>query len=126
MINRYSKKSLERKTKIRAKLKKLSSRLRLSVFRSNKSLFCQIIDDKKRITLVSASYKDLKEVKKGEFEDLKAGGEKIGEAYILGQILAGRALKKKIKLVYFDRGSYKYHGRVKAVALGARKGGLKF
>jgi large subunit ribosomal protein L18 len=95
-------------------------RLRLSVFRSNKHIYGQIIDEKKGATLVAASDKD---VVKPVSQKLKG---KIKVAFETGKILAERALKKKIKTVFFDRKKYKYHGRVKALAEGARKGGLKF
>lgn len=122
MIKRYSNKSLARKTKVRAKLKRFGQKVRLSVFRSQKLIYAQIINDEKGETLVSASEKDLKNV-----GAIPCGRpSKIGKAFQVGQILAKKALKKKIKQVYFDRGSYKYHGRVKALAEGARKGGLEF
>jgi len=108
----------KRKTKVRARLKKVSQRLRLSVFRSHKHIYGQIIDDKKEETVVSACDQHLK-------EDLKKLS-KIEISYKVGQLLAEKAGKKKIKKVYFDRGGYKYHGRVKALVEGARKGGLDF
>ncbi|NCD00948.1 50S ribosomal protein L18 [bacterium] len=89
--------------------------LRLSVFRSNKELFLQIIDDVKGVTLVSASTKELKKK-----------GTKTEQAFELGKVIAEKAKDKKISKVVFDRGSYRYHGRVKAVAEGAREGGLVF
>jgi large subunit ribosomal protein L18 len=89
--------------------------LRLNVFRSNKGLFLQIIDDVKGVTLVSA---DIKELKKK--------GTKVEQAFELGKIIAKKAKDKKISKVIFDRGSHRYHGRVKAVAEGAREGGLVF
>lgn len=98
----------------------MSKRLRLSVFRSNKHIYGQIIDEKKGTTLAAASDKD---VAKSESQKLKG---KVKIAMETGKILAERALKKKIKMVFFDRRKYKYHGRVKALAEGARKGGLKF
>jgi len=123
-------KSTVRKKRIRAKLKRFSNRLRLSVFRSNKYIYAQIIDDKKGNTLVSASSADLRKdkkkpvLKKSKTEEKKT--KKLKESYQIGEIIAQRASKKKIKQVYFDRGEYKYHGRVKALANGARKGGLEF
>lgn len=93
-------------------------RPRLSVFRSNKTIYAQIIDDQKSKTLVAAT-------------SLKLGKEaqkltKTEQAFKTGQLLAKKALKAKIKKVIFDRRGYKYHGRVKALAEGAREGGLKF
>lgn len=95
-------------------------RLRLAVFRSNKSIYAQIIDDNQAKTLVVASEKDL---------DKKALNNKITKtekANLVGKILAQKALDKKIKQVFFDRRDYRYHGRVKALAEGAREGGLQF
>ena len=91
---------------------------RLSVFRSNRSIYAQIIDDTKGETLVSFSSKklDSKMVKK----------TKIEIAELVGEDLAKLAKAKKIVSVVFDRAGYKYHGRVKALAEGARKGGLRF
>ena len=89
---------------------------RLSVFRSNQHIWAQIIDDKHGKTLVSASTKTVKEAK----------GTKSETATAVGQAIAALALDKKIIQVRFDRGTYRYHGRVKALADGARLGGLKF
>ena len=95
---------------------KSKSRPRLSVFRSNKQIYAQIIDDVKRKTLVSFSSKDL----------TKAEKDSLAVAKAVGEGLAKKAKVKKIKEVVFDRSGYKYHGRVKALAEGARQGGLKF
>lgn len=108
-----------RKKRIRLKLKRVSLRPRLSVFRSNKHIYSQIIDDNKGVTLVSVSQKDLP-------KDKTESGKKLAKAYTLGQILAKKALKKQIKKVYFDRGQNKYHGRIANLAKGAREGGLEF
>lgn len=94
---------------------KRTGRLRLSVFRSLKHIYAQIIDDEKGHTLVAANSLGLK---------LK--GNKTEVARQVGRVLAEEALKKGIKQVAFDRGPYKYHGRVKALAEGAREGGLEF
>jgi large subunit ribosomal protein L18 len=96
-----------------------AERPRLSVFRSAKNISAQIIDDTVGRTLVSASTIQDPEVKKGE-------KGKIGIAKKIGKILAERALAKGIEKVVFDRGKFRYHGRVKALAEGAREGGLKF
>ena len=93
-------------------------RLRLAVFRSNKYIYAQIIDDEKGYTLVSAS--DLSDL--GDLGNLS----NLEKAKEVGKILAKKALEKNIKYVWFDRRRYKYHGRVKALAEGAREGGLKF
>lgn len=93
---------------------------RLVVFRSLNHIYAQIIDDLKGETLVAASSLS-KEIK-----DKVKGGGKIKSAYAVGELLAQKALAKKIEKVAFDKGGYLYHGRVKALAEGARKGGLKF
>lgn len=95
-------------------------RLRLAVFRSNKSIYAQIIDDNLGNTLVAASEKDL------DKKTLKNKITKTEKAGLVGKILAKKALDKKIKQVFFDRRHYRYHGRVKALAQGAREGGLQF
>lgn len=100
----------------------MKNRLRLAVFRSNKALYVQIVDDVKGETLVAASEKDLKKVAKLKSNKVT----KTERARMVGEILAQKAQKKGIKKVKFDRRSYKYHGRVKALAEGARKGGLEF
>jgi len=107
----------KRHKKIRAKVFGTHSKPRLSVFRSAKHIYVQLVDDEKRKTLLSAS--DLK-IKKS-----KSKGKTTG-AFSLGKLIAEKALEKKIEKVVFDRGGYKYHGRIKAVAEGAREGGLKF
>lgn len=103
--------------KLKAVAKK-NSRPRLSVFRSNKHIFAQLIDDSKRVTLCAAS-----SVSK-EFNE-KAGWN-VKAAEIVGKMIAERALKAGVKEVLFDRGGYDYHGRVKALAEAARAGGLVF
>jgi len=94
-------------------------RPRLSVFRSNKSIYAQVIDDQLRKTLVAGSEKDLK-------EDKNTKTSKTQRAKMVGLIIAKKALEKGIKAVRFDRRDYRYHGRVKALAQGAREGGLNF
>lgn len=108
-----------RRRRIRAKVKGTSKRPRLSVFRSNNYLYAQIIDDSRGETLVSFSSRNLSK------KDL-AGKTKLETAKLVGEALAQKAKQKKIKKVVFDRGGYQYHGRVKALAEGARKGGLEF
>lgn len=92
-------------------------RLRLAVFRSNKYIYAQIVDDEKGHTLVAACDREI-----------KSSGKllKTKKAQLTGKLLAEKALKRGIKTVWFDRRDYKYHGRVKALAEGAREGGLKF
>lgn len=103
-----------RRARVRGKIFGTKRRPRLSVFRSGKHISAQLIDDEKGETLASASDLGLK------------GGAKTERAQAVGEELAKRALKLKIKKIVFDRGGYRYHGRIKAVAEGARKGGLKF
>ena len=112
--------TIRRKFRIRNKLKKVSNkdRLRLSISRSTKNISAQIIDDIKQVTIISASSneKDLKILKKNKSEISSLVAEK----------LAKKALDKKITKIYFDRGVYKYHGRVKIFADTLRKNGMKF
>ena len=118
-----TKKSLFDKRKIRNRLsikKNIGNKLRLSVFRSNKHIYCQIIDDVKQITLCSSSTLDPK-IKK----DLKGSGT-IEAAEKVGKDIAVKAKKIGFEKVVFDRGGYLYHGRVRSLAEGARSSGLKF
>lgn len=110
-----------RKTRVRRHLKKVASgRPRLSVHRSLKNIYAQIIDDETGETLASASTLD--KALKGQ---LKTGGDKSA-AEAVGKLVAERAGAKGVKEVVFDRGGYIYHGRVKALADGAREAGLTF
>lgn len=113
---------VKKKRKIRAKVKGTKARPRLSVFRSNKAIYAQVIDDMAGKTLVAASEKDLAKKLKRQ----KAEKPKTERAELVGRLLAKKALGKGIKTVVFDRRGYKYHGRVKALANRARKGGLVF
>ncbi len=112
----------KRRDKIRKSIRKniagTESRPRLSVYRSNKEIYAQIVDDVEGKTLASASSRD-KEVSSGE-------GNKIEKATLVGKAIAEKALKAGIETISFDRGGYLYHGRVKSLAEGAREGGLKF
>jgi len=120
--NRIKREKRERRHKrVRAKIKGTASRPRLSVFRSNKHLYLQLIDDEKGRTIVSTSDIALKTGRKSKIKMTKT---KL--AFEIGKNLAELATKKKIKKVVFDRGGYAYHGRVKAAAEGAREGGLIF
>lgn len=108
----------KRKKRIRATLEGSPERPRLAVFRSNKHLYIQIIDDAKGHTIVAASTSD---------EELKGkAGATIEGAKQVGVLAAKRALAKNISQVVFDRSGYLYHGRIKALADGAREAGLKF
>jgi large subunit ribosomal protein L18 len=120
MIKKEDRNKLRKSRHVRVRNKVLGTPEipRLNVFRSNKNIFAQIIDDESAITLVSASSID-KELK------LENGGN-IEAASKVGELLAKRAKKAKIKKVCFDRGGYLYHGRVKALAEAARKNGLEF
>jgi len=110
---------IKRKLRNRKRLKKVNmKRYRISVSKSLKNLSAQIIDDQQKKTLVSASSIE-KEVKKNKIK-------KIEKSTRIGEILAKRAKEKNINEVYFDRGGYKYHGRIKAFAETLRKNGLKF
>jgi large subunit ribosomal protein L18 len=108
----------KRKTKIRSNLAGTTERPRLCVFRSNTAIYAQIIDDVKGITLAcsASNSKDLK----GKVKHTKDGAKTVGET------IAKLAIQKKIKKVVFDRGGYLYHGKIKALADGARAGGLEF
>lgn len=115
-VNRnYKSKRITRRRRIRAKVSGTREKPRLSVFRSNRQLQAQIIDDTLGFTLVSLSTLGIK------------GREtKVSKARKLGFDLAKKSLEKGIERVVFDRGGYLYHGRIKALADGAREGGLKF
>ena len=101
--------------RIRNKIQGTAERPRLSVFRSNKAIYCQLIDDLTGRTLTSAST-----------IEIEATGTKIDQAKEVGKKVAEKALAENITSVIFDRGGYLYHGRVKALAEGAREGGLQF
>ena len=109
----------KRKLRNRKKLKDVSSnRPRITISKTLRNLSAQIIDDTKKITLVSASSTE---------KDIKSKNiKKIEKSNLIGEILAKRAKEKKIIEVFFDRGPYKYHGRVKAFAETLRKNGMKF
>ena len=110
---------IKRKLRNRKKLKDVNiNRYRISVSKSLNNLSAQIIDDKQKKTLVSASSTE-KEIRSKKIK-------KIEKSSLIGEILAKRAKDKKINEVYFDRGGYKYHGRIKIFAETLRKNGLKF
>lgn len=111
-----SKLRLKRKKRVRSRVSGTKDVPRLAVFRSNRGIYAQIVDDSAHRTLASFS-----EGKLGE-----AKGTGLERAFSVGTELARESLKKKIKKVVFDRAGYRYHGRVKALAEGARKGGLIF
>ena len=111
---------LRRHARVRKKVAGTADRPRLAVFRSLNHIYAQVIDDTAGKTLVTASTLD------GELKDDLAGKDKKGQAELVGGLLAKRATEKGISQVAFDRGGFQYHGRVKALADGAREGGLKF
>jgi large subunit ribosomal protein L18 len=107
---------LRRHRRVRGKISGTAQRPRLAVFRSNRGIFAQLVDDSTGRTLAGAGWTALK-----GFE-----GDKTAQAKQVGKELAAAAKQAGIKSVVFDRGGYLYHGRVKALAEGAREGGLKF
>ncbi len=111
---------LRRHRRVRLKVKGTSSRPRLCVFRSLNHIYAQVIDDEKGHTLVAASTLD------PEIRAATNSKSKTDNAKLVGEVIAKRALGQGITQVVFDRGGYKYHGRVKALAEAARNGGLKF
>ncbi|MHC5077223.1 MAG: 50S ribosomal protein L18 [Planctomycetota bacterium] len=112
--------ALRRKYHVRKKIFGTSDRPRLSVFRSNRHIYAQIIDDVAGATLVSAS------TRSKNLREKLSSGNNIKTAEIIGQAIAKQALQVGIKCVCFDRNRYKYHGRIKALAEVARKAGLVF
>ncbi len=108
-------KRVRRHARVRAKISGTADRPRLCVFKSNTSINLQIIDDSTGNTLVSVHSREIKEK-----------GNKVDVSFKVGELVAKKASEKNILEVVFDKGGFKYHGRVKAVAEGARKGGLKF
>lgn len=112
-------KRIKRHKRLRAKVKGIANTPRLCVFRSNKYIYAQLIDDTKGKTIVSTKNTDIKEIKKSKIR-------KTDAAFNAGLIFAKKALEKSVNKVVFDRGGFKYHGRVKAFADGAKKGGLQF
>jgi len=122
MINKIDKNAVRkvRAIRVRNKVNGTAERPRLSVHRTLNQIYCQVIDDSKGITLVSASSMD-----KNIAESIK-DKTKQESAYIVGEAVAKAAIKKGIKSVVFDRAGYLYTGRVKALADGARNGGLDF
>jgi len=114
---------LERRTRIRMRIRKkikgTAEAPRLAVYRSNKQIYVQVVDDLKGETILSASSKE-KELA------ARTGIKKIEQAKLVGKLLAEKCKEKGIEKVVFDRSGYKYHGRVKSLADAAREGGLKF
>ena len=133
MIDKFEKR-YRRHRRVRAKVKGTKERPRFSVFRCGRHIYGQLIDDEKGRTLISANDLELRpkiedrrpkvKIKNKKIEKELSG--KIRIAYQIGQLIAKKAMEKEIKKVVFDRGGYKYHGRLKAMAEGAREGGLEF
>ena len=119
MVNKAdtNKARLNRHRRVRGKIQGTAERPRLNVFRSTNNIYAQLIDDIKGITLAAASTLD---------KDFDGNGGNKEAARKVGELIAKRAAEKGITGVVFDRGGYIFHGRVKELAEGARKGGLKF
>jgi len=131
-----------RHLRVRAKISGTNTVPRLSVFKSNKHIYCQLIDDEKSKTLLSASDLEIKKTKvlkkvsveknasakevKNKEKEQKALSGKTAIAFEVGRLIAEKAIKNKVKKIVFDRGGFSYHGRIKALAEGARVGGLEF
>ncbi len=131
MLDKQTKRNRRHK-RIRAKVSGTTKVPRLCVFRSNQHIYAQLIDDEKAKTLLRASDMEIKS-SKGKAKNLKEKQEKkkglsgrVAVSYEVGKLIAARAKEKKITKVVFDRGGNKYHGRIRALAEGAREGGLKF
>lgn len=111
----------KRRKRIQQRIRKTilgtAERPRLSVFRSNKEIYCQLIDDRAGTTLAAASSREA---------SVPKDGNKVSQAAVVGKLIAERAQSANVSNVVFDRAGYLYHGRVKALADGAREGGLKF
>ena len=122
MLTQVSKNAARQRihVRIRSRIRGREQAPRLNVFKSLNHIYAQVIDDTAGKTLVTASTLD------GELKDDLAGKDKKGQAELVGGLLAKRATEKGISQVAFDRGGFQYHGRVKALADGAREGGLKF
>ncbi len=120
-MTKLSDKTMRRTGRVRGALRRAAGeRKRLSVYRSSKHIYAQVIDDDQGTTLAAAS-----SIEKATREGLKTGAS-VDAAKAVGKLIAQRAQEKGVKDVIFDRGGYLYHGRVKALAEAAREGGLKF
>ena len=107
---------LKRRRRVRARISGTAERPRLSVYRSNRGIFAQLVDDRAGHTIAAATWTESELRKLGPMDQAKRAGE----------LLAERAKKAGVETCVFDRGGYRYHGRVKALAEGAREGGLRF
>ncbi len=120
MLSKKEIKRRKRKFRIRKKVNGTPERPRISVYRSLKQIYAQLIDDVNGKTILTAS-----SLSKEIAEDIKKAKNKVEQASVVGELLAKKAKEKGITEAVFDRSGYAYHGRVKAVAEGARKGGIK-
>ncbi len=111
----------KRKVRVRKKISGTAERPRLTIFRSRKAMYAQMVDDTKGHTLAMASSR-----KPGETEIPEGMAGKCADAYLVGRAIAEKAKAQGVESVVFDRSGYLYHGRVEALARGARDGGLKF
>lgn len=132
-VQRKNKTRIQRAHSVRAHVISENPKARFSIFRSNNNLYVQIIDDIQGKTLVSGSLKEVKGAPASpktrlvpSSERAASRGARIEKAHHLGKLMAEKAKKAGVSHVVFDRGRYAYHGRVKALAEGAREGGLKF
>lgn len=121
MIKQNTNSRLRSKTRIRKKISGTTEVPRLTIYRSLNQVYAQIIDDSTGNTLVSAS-----SLSKELAEEIKNSKGKISKSKLVGSLIAKKAIEKKISAVVFDRNGYRYHGRVQAIAEGAREAGLKF
>jgi len=121
MIKKNKNIRLRSKIKIRRKISGIKEKPRLTVYRSLNNVYAQLIDDSDGNTLVSAS-----SLSKELLEEIKSSKGKVSKSKMVGKLVAKKALEKNISQVVFDRNGYRYHGRIKAIADGAREGGLKF
>jgi large subunit ribosomal protein L18 len=121
MIKRNNNSRLRSKTRIRKKISGTVEVPRLTIYRSLNQMYAQIIDDTTGNTLVSAS-----SLSKEILDEVKNSKGKISKSKLVGNLVAKKAKEKNITQVVFDRNGYRYHGRVQAIAEGAREGGLKF
>jgi large subunit ribosomal protein L18 len=119
MFNKNNTKRITKKARIRRKVSGNSERPRMSVFRSLNGIYVQLIDDTKGVTLLEAS-----SLSPELADELKSAKGKISKSKLVGKLVAKKAAEKGITVAVFDRSGYQYHGRVKAVADGAREGGL--
>lgn len=121
MIKKNTNTRVRSKTRIRKKISGTTEIPRLTVYRSLNQMYAQIIDDTTGITLVAAS-----SLSKEILDEVKTAKGKISKSKLVGNLIAKKASEKNITSVVFDRNGYRYHGRVQAIAEGAREGGLKF